>query len=1179
MISSVTSLVLYAGALAAVLFASAFGVARPTAATAAPEGGLAAPAGELPRTIVWKATFKPSVGSPTPYPSVTAADSVVVPTASGVARINGKGQVVFEYDMGDLVGAMAACGDVDGDGATEIVAGTVRGRIVCLTGEGKAKWTYEVRHPFVDYANVVIAHRQGHAVADILIKGQDGWLTCLDGKGRYRWNLKIVGPGQISAPAVGDLDGDGDPEYVCGIEGGIIALSSEGRLLWQYANENEFARQVAVIADADRDGKPEVYILMNGATSAVFCLDGATGKQLWTVPIPAKCYCALTVADINGDGYDEILYGTKYSDIVALDHTGRSLWKTTVGGNGIFTNPIVADLDGDGNLEIVYGVRAASADGKSLYVLDTQGNLRGGYPQDNEGNSAPVIADLDRDGLLEVVSCSSDTVWCCRFGNPTKLGRAPWPCYRGNAELTGCQLPRRAPKGKAAAAQEAAPKGLLLPKTFETILGETKVNATWTVATPKVSYVEAVVTNPLGMQSTRYFRTPPQTKSVEVVFPFNHGGRYTIEARLYDPENQRALLAEVRQVNYAPLGAEQAMVEAAEKRLTPSPSTVSASPQIAGELRRRAAVLSATFETLKARVAALQGHPEASLQGRRRAAVPPTAEFPPEVIAAAAALRAQVARDTRYAALAGKTAAASPGMLFAAWQDPDPWDYVDPRDELPPAVSEKAASSAWCYGNQREDFCFNLVGFNPEPFSVRVEPEDLLGPEGAKAPWEKHLTLCQVVWMPTIHSPDEVPDMLPKMNSGRTVQLAPGGFAQVWLVLDTKDLAPGNWTVNLRFQSLTMAAAAVDASLNVEVLSVALPYPYPWKMCNWSWPTSYPEPLQDRVIEDLISHGSNVMYAPAPSRSCDAEGRLVGEVDWSALDHLAAKAKPGDPFFFFTGLPMRAPEGMGQDSPIWKKAFQEWMREFVEHLASIGIDRRHYAFYPVDEPGNSGHTSIDQLIAAAKVLREADPQAPIYADPAGAAYTTDWMRELDPWIDVWQPATSVAARKDLVEIMDTRHRQVWMYEAPGNVRVLSPLGFYRRQPWLALRDGVRGSGFWVYYYSNLWSVGKTKEPDYGTVWIDRDEVVDSRRWQAAHDGVQDATAVLMLDEAIADAEKAGVDPALCARAKQVRATAIAEVTINADPDADTQWDVLQRNRRLIADTTIALREALAAKPH
>jgi hypothetical protein len=188
---------------------------------------------------------------------------------------------------------------------------------------------------------------------------------------------------------------------------------------------------------------------------------------------------------------------------------------------------------------------------------------------------------------------------------------------------------------------------------------------------------------------------------------------------------------------------------------------------------------------------------------------------------------------------------------------------------------------------------------------------------------------------------------------------------------------------------------------------------------------------------------------------------------------------------------------------------------------------------------------------------------------------------------VWQPELAIVKHygQALLDILSTRNRRVWCYEAPGDVRVLKPLGFYRMQPWVALRYGLQGSGYWVYQYSDLWGVAK-KEPDYGTVNVDRTAVVNSRRWRASHGGVQDVTAVIVLDQAIAEAEKAGLEPALVEKAKAARAAAVAEITVgqeNLGPinimfsDYAVAFDLLQRHRRAVAEATIALRRALAAK--
>ncbi len=74
-------------------------------------------------------------------------------------------------------------------------------------------------------------------------------------------------------------------------------------------------------------------------------------------------------------------------------------------GTPIYGTPAVADIDGDGRDEIAVGVR----DGR-VFVLDGRGGILPGWPQSTGSGvyRSPLLEDLDGDGMHEVVAASKD---------------------------------------------------------------------------------------------------------------------------------------------------------------------------------------------------------------------------------------------------------------------------------------------------------------------------------------------------------------------------------------------------------------------------------------------------------------------------------------------------------------------------------------------------------------------------------------------------------------------------------------------------------------------------------------------------------------------------------------------------------------------------------------------------
>ncbi|MBW2736334.1 MAG: VCBS repeat-containing protein, partial [Deltaproteobacteria bacterium] len=217
-----------------------------------------------------------------------------------------------------------------------------------------------------------------------------------DGKKEH---FSITDPAYRTAPgtqvALADVDNDFKVEIIaCASGGGTIAFENDGTFKWKNA---EAACYAPAIADLDGDGNPEVLVRH-------YVLDGATGDIKWKGG--AGCGAYSTAADINDDGKPEVICGR-----VVYTHDGKTLWNDETRGHG---STAIADLDGDGKPEIVttvsgeHALYAHHADG-TLYwgpVDINQGHADLNDKCQGCGGGPPTIADFDGDGRPEIAAAA-----------------------------------------------------------------------------------------------------------------------------------------------------------------------------------------------------------------------------------------------------------------------------------------------------------------------------------------------------------------------------------------------------------------------------------------------------------------------------------------------------------------------------------------------------------------------------------------------------------------------------------------------------------------------------------------------------------------------------------------------------------------------------------------------------
>jgi ELWxxDGT repeat protein len=116
---------------------------------------------------------------------------------------------------------------------------------------------------------------------------------------------------------------------------------------------------------------------------------------------PGSYSATLTVADLDGDGFKEVISGDYYGVLYVWRHDGRSMPGFPIVADA--QTPAVGNLDDDPELEIVTGHQ-------SIFVVNHDGTIAPGWPReaDNYISTPPTLADIDDDGTLEILIGEED---------------------------------------------------------------------------------------------------------------------------------------------------------------------------------------------------------------------------------------------------------------------------------------------------------------------------------------------------------------------------------------------------------------------------------------------------------------------------------------------------------------------------------------------------------------------------------------------------------------------------------------------------------------------------------------------------------------------------------------------------------------------------------------------------
>lgn len=269
--------------------------------------------------------------------------------------------------------------DLDGDGALEILIQPRGQEIYAYDGQGQAVpgWPRTLPHHESGSPTPAFANLDGTGAPEIVVANHDGneaHLLVLSPAGDVLPGFPLPLQAPLGSPHLADMDRDGDLEILLTSGEQLLALHHDGSPLagFPYSPGKGALNTAPAVGDLDGDGYPEV-VFGTGA-STIHAVD-ATGSSLPAWPRlaswPGEFHGTPCLMDVDADGTLEVLvcgpiHG--FGGIDAWHHDGSPVlgfpWHL---GPSFQGGLALGDINGDARLDLA----AASRDARAFFAWST----------------------------------------------------------------------------------------------------------------------------------------------------------------------------------------------------------------------------------------------------------------------------------------------------------------------------------------------------------------------------------------------------------------------------------------------------------------------------------------------------------------------------------------------------------------------------------------------------------------------------------------------------------------------------------------------------------------------------------------------------------------------------------------------------------------------------------------
>jgi hypothetical protein len=266
--------------------------------------------------------------------------------------------------------------------------------------------------------------------------------------------FKVMGSGfNTGTPALAPLLGAGQPAIVYGsADGKLYAWKPDGTNFpgFPVTLGPPILGSIAVGRLDGPGGALSIVVPVSNGTIHVRLSNGSNrpGFPVSVPPSGVAQGSSPALADMNGDGFTDIVVASGTGRVYVFDRNGALLAPWTASSrfsplttDATIASPVVADINGDGVNDVVVGDES----GALAALSGATGAMLPGFPitMAAEASGTPALCDCDHDGMTEIVAVDfGGTVHMWDYDFPfSPAGPAPWPQFHQNARRTGSSEP------------------------------------------------------------------------------------------------------------------------------------------------------------------------------------------------------------------------------------------------------------------------------------------------------------------------------------------------------------------------------------------------------------------------------------------------------------------------------------------------------------------------------------------------------------------------------------------------------------------------------------------------------------------------------------------------------------------------------------------------------------------